>query len=557
MGIFDRFKRNKPRQIAKRGFQGAQVNRLFADFLTSTRSADSELRPALLTLRNRSRDLARNNEYARRYLNLLKTNVVGEKGVTMQVKAKNQDNTFDSVGNTIVENAWARWCKRGNCTVDGRMSFVDAQHLFIQSLARDGEVLIRMVNYDNADKFAIEFLEPDVLDEQKNEITQDGNRIRMGVELNKWRRPQAYYILSEHPGDMEYSQAYARRHERITADKILHIYDTDRAQQTRGVPWMSTAIESLKMLHGYREAELVAARTGASKMGFFTSPQGDGFTADDYENQFSPIMNAEPGTFHQLPAGVDFKAFDPNHPSTAFGEFERAVLRGIASGLGVSYYALANDLTAVSYSSIRAGELADRDFYKTLQQLMIEHFVEPVYRAWLSAAMTANRMPIPITKYGKFADAVHFRGRGFPWVDPQREIQANIMGITNGILSMQDVANNYGRDVEETFEQIALEKELAARYGIQLAFEPFGQKMQVTPTVSGSAEPAARAETNVQVREPEVTEHNININPSVEVRHQPIQIDMRIDTEPKTKKRNVKLVRDNKGAVIGAEVEEQ
>lgn len=74
--------------MRKRRYDGAQVDRLFADFLTSTRSADSEIRPAIKTLRNRCRDLARNNEYVRRYLNMLKSNVVGERGVTLQVKAK-------------------------------------------------------------------------------------------------------------------------------------------------------------------------------------------------------------------------------------------------------------------------------------------------------------------------------------------------------------------------------------------------------------------------------------------------------------------------------------
>ena len=199
-------------------------------------------------------------------------------------------------------------------------------------------------------------------------------------------------------------------------------------------------------------------------------------------------MNAEPGTFHQLPQGVDFKAFDPTHPTTAFGDFERAILRGIASGLGVSYYALANDLTAVSYSSIRAGELADRDFYKTLQQVTIRHFVEPIFRAWLLQAMTAQTVILPITKYGKFADNTHFRARGFAWVDPQREITANVLALNNGILSLQDIANNYGRDVEETFEQIAMEKELANSYGIETAFQPFGQKLPVQPTVLGDQE---------------------------------------------------------------------
>jgi lambda family phage portal protein len=205
MKFLDFFKTKRAKK-SSRMYAGAQNNRLFADFLTSNRSPDSEIRYALKVLRNRSRDLSRNNEYARRYLNLLKTNVVGERGVTLQVKAKNEDGTFDKVGNTIVENSWAKWSRLGNCTVDGKMNFVDAQRLFIESLARDGEVIVRMVNYDNDDKFAIEFIEPDQLDEEKNEILANGKMVRMGVELNDYRKPLAYYMLTVHPGDLEYTR---------------------------------------------------------------------------------------------------------------------------------------------------------------------------------------------------------------------------------------------------------------------------------------------------------------------------------------------------------------
>jgi lambda family phage portal protein len=435
MALIDFFRKKK--QPMKRGYSGANGGRLFSDFVTSTRTPDAEIRYNLKVLRNRCRDLARNNEYAKRYLRLLKTNVVGEKGVNVQVKAINSDGSFDRIGNDIIENQFWMWGSMGNCTVDGRMSWIDAQDLFMESLARDGEVLIRMVNWNgNTDRFAIEFLEPDLIDEEKNESLQNGNTIRMGVEMDKYRRPVAYHILTQHPGEEFMNMGSSgRRTERVPADKILHVYMSDRAQQSRGVPWMATALASLKMLHGYREAELVAARTSASKMGFFTSPAGDGFTADDYDNQV-PIMEAEPGTFHQLPTGVSFQQFDPQHPTSAFGEFEKSILRGIASGLGVSYYALANDLTAVSYSSIRAGELADRDFYRSLQRFMIDHFVRPVFRAWLQNAMTVGSVNLPINKYDKFANAAEFRGRGFNWVDPAKEISANVMALQNGLISM-------------------------------------------------------------------------------------------------------------------------
>ena len=101
MGVFDFLKRDaKP--VKRRSFKAAQTGRLFSDFVASTRSADAEIRPALKSIRHRCRDLARNDEYARRFLTLIKTNVVGEKGVSVQVKAKNADGTFDSPGNAII-----------------------------------------------------------------------------------------------------------------------------------------------------------------------------------------------------------------------------------------------------------------------------------------------------------------------------------------------------------------------------------------------------------------------------------------------------------------------
>jgi len=473
MGMFDIFRR-KQKPTQKRRYDGAQGGRLFADFMATQRSADSEIRYSLKTLRDRCRDLARNNEYARRYLHLVKTNVVGERGTTLQVKAVNTDGTLDTIGNQQIEREWSRWSRVGNCTVDGKMSFVDAQAMAVESMARDGEALIRIVNYPgNEDRFALQFLEPDVIDEEKNERAANGNEIRMGVELDQYRRPVAYHMLTEHPGDYQFTQ-YSRRTVRVEAENILHLYLPDRAQQTRGVPWMSTAVTSLKMLHGYREAELVAARTAASKMGFFVSRSGDGFIGDDVEDSVVPITDAEPGSFFQLPKDVEFQPWDPSHPTSAFADFEKSILRGIASGLGVSYHSLANDLTQTSYSSIRQGSIEDRDFYKMLQSYLIHHFVLPVYERWLANAFLLGSVNLPIDKFDKFASASQFRPRGFQWVDPQKEISAHVIGLQNGMISLQDVANIYGRDIEEVFAQISRDKQLADQFGLKMAFEPFG-----------------------------------------------------------------------------------
>lgn len=479
MGLFDRFRRQptpspQPRRLATRRYDGAAGGRLFADWRAGSNSADTEIQNSLTTLRDRSRDLARNDQYFRRYLSLMQTNVVGERGVNLQVKALNDDGSLDSFANDLIEREWSDWCKAGSCTSDGRLNFSDVQRLFVQSLLRDGEVLVRYQVGENKSKFALEFIDPDFLDENYTKELQNGNVVRMGVELAKrTRRPVAYYLLQKHPGDVNFA-TIPKDYQVVKVRDMLHIYVQDRPGQTRGVPSNTSIMTALRHLHSHREAELIAARVGASKIGFFTSRTGDEFPADELDGLEMPLIDAQPGTFHQLPSGVDFTTFDVDHPSTAFADFERSVLRSIASGLNISYNSLANDLTSVNYSSIRAGTLEDREAYKVQQRFMIAHLVEPVYQTWLARLFDSPDFPLPASRLPKFANASFFRPKGFQWVDPMKEIGAAVIGLQNGIMSLQDVASNYGRDVEETMSQIARDKDIAEQYGITLAFEPLG-----------------------------------------------------------------------------------
>jgi len=488
MGLLSFFKRTKSAP-AKRDYLAASKGRLYMDFKGSNKSADAEIRWSLRDLRNRSRDLERNNEYARRYLQLLQTNIVGESGFRLQLKGRNIDGTIDMAGNNIIEAAWEDFCRLGGPTVDGKMSMTDLSNHVIRGMARDGEVFLHIVNKNYLRHgIGVQIIEPDRVDDQMNETLRDGNQVRMGIELDSsTRRVAAYHVLVNNPGDYDYATTTTGTfRQRIPADRVLHVYVQERADQTRGVPWTVTAMPALKMLHGYREAELVAARVGAAKMGFFTSPAGDGFTADGYEDTFTPLYDAEAGTFHQLPAGVDFKAFDPTHPTTAFADFEKAILRGIAGGLGVSYTAIANDLEGTSYSSIRQGALEERDFYKTQQRFMIEHFIDPMFRIWMRHVMDFALIPINGPgKFEKFALGISWRARGFQWVDPLKEINAAVVGLQNGIISHTDIAATYGRDAEETFAQIQRDKEMAKIFGLTMAYEPFGNKAPVPATVDG------------------------------------------------------------------------
>ena len=483
MNILDFFRAKPKRPPARRAFEAANTGRLYSDWLVLPKSADSDLRYTLKAIRARSRDLCQNNDYARRYLDLIATNVVGARGIQLQVRAREPDGRLDQGANQILERAFADWGRIGSCTVDGGLSWVDAQRLFIETVARDGECFVLMVE-DNANpyRFRLQFIDADLIDQDKNDASlANGNLIRMGVEVTREGRPVAYWVKTRHPDDYQLGGAAPVREERIPADRMIHAFRRDRIGQTRGVSWMATSMTRLKMLGGYEESELVAARISASKMGFFTSPTGDDYQGEGEGADGRIQMDVQPGSFEQLPAGVDFKPFDPQHPSTAFRDFEKAMLRGIASGLGVSYTSLANDLEAVSYSSIRQGLLEERDYWRTVQHWTIEHFCAPVYQRWLRQTLDAGVVNLPAVKYDKFRSTM-WVPRGWQWVDPRNEAEAQITAINNGLMTRTQALAERGLDIEDVLRERQAEDEMIAEFSITL---PGGTASSPVTTTGG------------------------------------------------------------------------
>ena len=480
MTILDWFKR-KPKTarhyntLPRRGFDAASGSRLFNDWTTSSYSSTEELKYTLGKIRARSRDLFNNNDYARRFIELCKANIAGPQGVQLQARAIEDNGSADKVANQIIEKEFSNWGK--SCTVDGRLGWVDAQKLFVETVARDGECLIRLVRgYNNPYGFAIQFIEADHLDETFNEELKNDNKIEMSVEMDRFRRPKAYHLLVKPPNGIALVRGNDRQ--RVPASEILHGYMVNRPNQVRGIPWAVTAMSRLHMLGAYEQSELVAARVASAKMGFFTSPDSEGYVGEDVMDGYTPIMEAEPGSFEQLPAGMDFKSFDPDHPTTAFKDFEKAMLRGISSGLNVSYASLSNDLESVNYSSIRQGSLDERDHWRSAQRWLIDHFCRPIYEAWLDEALTRQAVPLPVRKKDKWM-AADWQPRGWQWIDPQKEISANVEAVKNGFKSLSDVLSESGRDPLDTLSQLAAEKELAEAMGLNLQL---GEATERQPT---------------------------------------------------------------------------
>ena len=479
MGIINNIKNRfaKGRKSSyKRGYAAAQRRARFADFRTSRGTADYELRQALPIVRAKSRWLARNSSSMKRFLWLLKINVIGKKGFMFKSRVKQRDGEADESLNKRVEMAWKKWCRRPS--VEGRLSMTALLHQRIATLARDGEAVWEIVfNPRYHDGISLNPLEADYLDVTLNTIyTGNGNEIRMGVEVDRFNRPVAYHLLTRHPGDVSWVPHNSRRrYRRVPAELIIHTYLQDRAGQTRGEPWASTVVNSVKMLDGYREAETVGRRLRSAIMGFFKKmmpqPQGIEEMADGYEESDQTFeMSIEPGMLKEMPTGYEFDKFDPGGSQTDYAQFESQIKTDIAMGLNISVVSHGMETKQISYSSHRGVIMEDRDFYRCLQEFIIDMDMETIFPIWLKMHMVQDDSVIPPTRFDAIVDAATFRGRGWSWVDPRNEVTANVSALQTKQTSLTAIAAERGMDIDDLLDEIEDEQLKAENRGLTLDY---------------------------------------------------------------------------------------
>ena len=102
-----------------------------------------------------------------------------------------------------------------------------------------------------------------------------GNRVRMGVEINDDGLPLFYWLLANRTGDQPTDYVSIGRHVRVPADEIRHCFVHREVGQLRGYPWLSTGARRLWMLHDFEEAAAVASTNAAKRQGFFYTPDGE------------------------------------------------------------------------------------------------------------------------------------------------------------------------------------------------------------------------------------------------------------------------------------------
>jgi lambda family phage portal protein len=446
-------------------YKGAGRNRLRSSWLPRGGSADEDLLPELSDLRERSRDLNRNDAHASGITGTMTTNVIGT-GIRPQSRVDKEALGISdkSAANfqQKAERAWKKWLPYSDASE--RMDFYEIQQLVDRQILENGEALIipRMLeDRERPYALALQVIESDRLGTPPDK--RGDKSIRSGVKIGENGEPVAYFIQETHPGDYRYTRGMERKFIEIPAKNeygrknVFHLYHVVRSGQTRGVPFFAPVLTYFKDLAEYAEAELVAARIAACFSLFITSEASmDVAVNSAYERNSSNqlVESLEPGMIKHLMPGESITSFNPQRPGATFEPFVERILRAISAALGLPYELVAKDFSKTNYSSARAALLEARRYFKVKQEWLARKLCQPVWEMLLEEAYLNGELGTgSFYEKRRYWVGASWIAPGWEWVDPLKEAKAAEVGLKNGIVTHSDLYSARGKDWEESFEQ--------------------------------------------------------------------------------------------------------
>lgn len=437
----------------QRGFDAARRSSRTSNWLAGGGDANTEIAVSLETLRNRARDINRNNAYAARAVNVIVDNVVGI-GIQASIKSKR------------LASVWKDWAETTECDASGKSDFYAIQSAVMRTVAISGEALVlrRIVN----GRLRLQVLEPDYLDSTQDHFfnTSAGIQTVQGVELDGYGKPVAYWLYNEHPGAWNRATKLLKS-ERHAASEVLHIFLKERPGQVRGVPFGVQAFMNLRDYDEYQDAELMRKKIAACFSVFITdagemqSLTSAGAEYDDIPSRVSP------GMIERLPMGKSVEFASPP-PADGFAEYSRAMLTKIAAAFGVTYEQLTSDLSQVNFSS---GRMGLNEFllqvYKYQWQLIVPQLCTPVWRWFVD--FQRDLAGLKVAESGNF---VTWTPPKRLMIDPSKETQATENAIRAGLTSLSEALREQGYNPDDVFNELKSDQDKLDSLGLTVTSDP-------------------------------------------------------------------------------------
>lgn len=503
---------------ARHSYRGAESDRFMADWMPGAGTADEDLIPDLATLRERSRDLNRNDPFASALTRAAVDVVVGT-GFQAQCRldperlgiTEDQAREFESAA----ERSWQRWEETGDIT--GRQHFREQQAVLFRSSWENGDVFANLPMLPESViaaegrpySLAVELVEADRVSSPPEEALSD--RVRDGVVLGNRGQPIAYYVQKTgHPGERFFRKLEdfkrVRRVNGAGRMQVVHYANIERPGQTRGTPMFASSLSVFDDLFQWIEAELVAKRMeAANSMSIKVANPVAAMQARSHRFDNDPfggrqIAGFEPGGQNWLFKDDEIVFHDPKRPGGGFDEFARRILRAIGSSVGFPYELMTKDYSQTNFHSGRAALLDLWRMVRRLQVSFTNQVLRPIWRLLLEEAWMRGDVPdVPFDDDPREWSRVEFvPAQGMMLVEPDKELKGIEKALDLKLTTRSEEAAKFGRSHEDIVRQ-------------QVREELFERKVREeaglsTPPAAGGDEEADGQEQDGQPEEQEEEE---------------------------------------------------
>lgn len=440
--------------LVLRHYEGAAMSRRTENWRTPPSDANEAARGQLATLRNRCRDLARNNSWAKRGVGVMSRAVVGT-GIMLRLTDP-EGHQLESGESKEARAAWNRWALTKECDADGRSNLYGLQLTAQRTLEQSGELLVRRRWRRPVDGLTVpmqlQLLEPDYIDRtmegpgRASDTNEPVMRIQ-GIEFDQIGRRRGYWMFREHPG-----AGFLRdvKSVFVPASEIQHIYRVDRPGQVVGVPPLAPAIVRTRDLDEFEDAWLMRNKIAAMFAGFIRDSAlvPEGLQPTQTQNADGTIGDTfEPGMLETLPPGKDIVFADP--PSLeGYSDYTASQLRAIGVSLDVTYEQLTGDLRGTNFTSGRMGWITHAGAVDEWRwDVLVPGFLDETF-AWflLAFELAGNRLPADVFP--------RWTAPRREMIDPTVETAASIRQVRAGLMSYSEALRENGYERDEVLDEL-------------------------------------------------------------------------------------------------------
>jgi lambda family phage portal protein len=450
-------------------------------------------------LREQARYFEQNHDLARGVLTDLVAKTIGPYGIMCEPQPQmlSGNGEINDLFAWEILRLWKDWGKRPEVT--WQHDWASAQRIAARSWFRDGEVFTQMIQgttpfLDHGTKvpMSLELIEADLVPFEYSLPPT----IVMGIEVNTWGRPVAYWVLKMPPGDVFQGFAIVPTNlKRMTADRMLHVAARDRIRQFRGVSVFATVLGRLDDLKDYEESERIAAKVAASMAAMikkgapedYVIPDATGSDKEHRDLKFRPGM-----IFDDLLPGETIETIDTKRPNPNLLTYRQGQLRGVGSGTGTSYSSIAKDYNG-TYSAQRQELVESWSAYATLAAEFTSRFVCPVYEAFIATAIASGQLKVPKGIDPDTIDDAIYIAPQMPWIDPEKEAASWVLLESAGFASAPEIIRRRGANPNDVLIQESRWRKLAEK--LNLSFVTLQPRIPGATPSTTPAEPAQPAVT--------------------------------------------------------------